>query len=147
MQGITIRESADLPTFWQILTEVLRDRHHVTPVHTVEEMQLLQSRFPEQIRLYAAYSADGRMVAGTLIYEMPHLVHAQYIASSPKGKEGGAVDALYAWLIDERYAHKQYLDFGVSTVQGGRVLNEGLIRQKESFGARAIVYDCYSITL
>lgn len=147
VQGITIRESTDLPTFWQILTEVLHDRHHVAPVHTVEEMQLLQSRFPEQIRLYAAYSPDGHMVAGTLIYEMPHLVHAQYIASSPEGKECGAVDALYAWLIDERYAHKRYLDFGVSTVQGGRVLNEGLIRQKESFGARAVVYDCYSIKL
>ena len=87
------------------------------------------------------------MIAGTVVYEMPYLVHAQYIASSPEGKATGAVDALYAWLMDERYADKRYFDFGTSVSQGGRQLNEGLIRQKESFGARAVVYDCYSIIL
>ncbi|MBR4845032.1 MAG: GNAT family N-acetyltransferase [Bacteroidaceae bacterium] len=146
-QGLRVEESTDLLAFWQILEQVLRDRHHASPVHSVEEMLLLQSRFPEHIRLYVVYSSDDRMLAGTVIYEMPHLVHAQYIASSPEGKELGAVDALYAWLIDERYADKHYLDFGVSTEQGGRVLNEGLVRQKEAFGARAVVYDSYSLTL
>lgn len=146
-KGVTICESNNLPAFWHILTEVLHDRHQVSPVHTLEEMQLLQSRFPNHIRLYAAYGSDGRMLAGTIIYEMGHLVHSQYIASSPEGKEVGAVDALYAWLIGERYVGKRYLDFGVSTEQGGHVLNEGLLRQKEGFGARAVVYDSYSITL
>lgn len=146
-QGVTICESADFPAFWQILTEVLNDRHGVSPVHSLAEMQLLQSRFPGNIRLFVAHSSDGHMLAGTVIYEMNHLVHAQYIASSPEGKEVGAVDLLYAWLIGERYADKRFLDFGVSTIQGGRVLNEGLLRQKEAFGARAVVYDCYSINL
>lgn len=146
-KGLRVEESTDLSAFWQILEQVLRGKHHASPVHTVEEMQLLQSRFPEYIRLYAVYSADGRMLAGTVIYEMPHWVHAQYIASSSEGKESGAVDALYTWLIDERYADKCYLDFGVSTEQGGRVLNEGLVRQKEAFGARAVVYDSYSLNL
>ena len=146
-QGVTIRESADLPAFWQILQQVLHDKYQALPVHSLEEMQLLQSRFPEQIHLYAAYSSDGQMLAGTIVYEFPHLVHAQYIASSPEGKAQGAVDALYAWLISERYADKRYLDFGTSVEQGGHVLNEGLLRQKEAFGARAVVYDSYSINL
>ena len=144
-QGLRIDESNELSTFWQILEQVLRDKHQSSPVHSLEEMQLLQSRFPDHIRLYAVYSADGRMLAGTVIYEMPQLVHAQYIASSPEGKDVGAVDALYVWLMDERYADKDYLDFGTSTEQGGLVLNEGLIRQKEAFGARSVVYDSYVI--
>ena len=146
-QGITICESTDLPAFWQILEQVLHDKHQAVPIHSLVEMQLLQNRFPQNIRLYAAYSTDGHMIAGTVVYEMSHLVHAQYIASSPEGKATGAVDALYAWLMDERYADKRYFDFGTSVSQGGRQLNEGLIRQKESFGARAVVYDCYSIIL
>lgn len=146
-QGVNIRESYDFPVFWQILRKVLNDCHHASPVHSLEEIQLLQNRFFEHIRLYAAYSADGRMLAGTVIYEFPHLVHAQYIASSPEGKALGAVDALYAWLIGERYADKRYLDFGTSVEQGGLVLNEGLLRQKEAFGARAVMYDSYYITL
>lgn len=145
-QGVTLRESQDYPAFWLILTQVLHDCHGARPVHTVEEMQLLQSHFPENIRLFGAYAANGRMIAGTVIYETPRVVHAQYIASSPEGKATGAVDALYAWLIGERYADRRYLDFGTSVEQGGRVLNEGLVRQKEAFGARGVVYDTYSIT-
>lgn len=145
--GVSICESTDLSSFWLILGQVLRDRHQTSPVHTLEEMQLLQSRFPANIRLFAVHSADGRMLAGTVVYEMGHLVHAQYMASSPEGKEVGAMDALYTWLIGERYADKRYLDFGVSTEQGGHVLNEGLVRQKEAFGARAVVYDSYAINL
>lgn len=147
MQGVKVCESPDLATFWQILQQVLREQYQAVPVHSLAEMQLLQERFPEHIRLFAAYDVGGRMLAGTIIYEMPHLVHAQYIASSPEGKEVGAVDALYAWLMDERYSDKRYLDFGTSVEQGGRILNEGLVRQKEAFGARAVVYDSYSITL
>lgn len=146
-QGIVVRESADFPAFWQILEQLLRDKYQAIPVHSLDEMMLLQSRFPQHIRLFAAYSADGRMLAGTVIYEMPHLVHAQYIASSLEGKEVGAVDALYAWLLDERYPDKRYMDLGTSVEQGGRVLNEGLLRQKEAFGARAVVYDSYAINL
>lgn len=144
-QGLTVAESADLPAFWEILCRVLRECHGATPVHSLEEMRLLQERFPDHIRLFAVFSADGEMIAGTVIYEMPHLVHAQYIASSPEGKASGAVDLLYAWLMDERFADKRYLDFGTSVEQGGRVLNEGLVRQKEGFGARAVVYDSYLI--
>ena len=87
------------------------------------------------------------MLAGTIIYEMSHLIHSQYIASLPEGREKGAVDAIYFWLMDEQYVDKRYIDFGTSVEQGGRVLNEGLVRQKESFGARGVVYDSYMINL
>jgi hypothetical protein len=40
-----------------------------------------------------------------------------------------------------------YLDFGISTEQGGHVLNEGLIANKERFGGRAVMYDAYEITI
>lgn len=147
MQGMQVEESDEWAAYWQILSQVLRDRHGASPVHSLEEIQLLKSRFSENIRLFVARAADGRMLAGTVIYEFPSLVHAQYIASSPEGKEAGAVDAIYAWLIEERYAEKRYLDFGISTEQGGRVLNEGLVRQKEAFGARGVMYDSYVIEL
>ncbi len=146
-KGIVVQESHDIEAFWQILEQVLRDRHQATPVHSLEEMKLLKSRFPENIHLYTATSANNELLGGTIVYEMPTLIHAQYIAASPMGKENGAIDTLYAWLMDEKYSHKRYIDFGTSVEEGGRVLNKGLIRQKEAFGARAVVYDSYSITL
>ena len=39
-------ETESLREFWHILEEVLSTRHNLTPVHSVEEMQLLMARFP-----------------------------------------------------------------------------------------------------
>lgn len=146
-KGVSIQENHNIEAFWQILSQVLRDRHQATPVHSLEEIKLLKNRFPENIHLYTVISADNVMLGGTIVYEMPTLIHAQYIAASPEGKENGAIDALYAWLINERYSHKRYIDFGTSVEEGGQLLNEGLVRQKEAFGARAVMYDSYSIKL
>ena len=74
-------------------------------------------------------------------------MHAQYIATSDDGRSVGALDGLFSYLITEVFAEKAYFDFGVSTEQGGRYLNEGLAFQKEGFGARAVVYDTYEIKL
>ena len=38
-------------------------------------------------------------------------------------------------------------EFGISTTEGGRSLNEGLARNKESYGARAVVFDWYEVEL
>ena len=80
-----------------------------------------------------------------MVYDMGHVVHAQYIASSEIGKKTGALDLLIHHLITEVYADRTYFDFGVSTENGGSYLNEGLIFQKEGFGARSVVYDTYEI--
>ncbi len=146
-QGLAVCESNDIDSFWQILEKVLAERHQAIPVHSLEEIKLLKSRFPKNIHLYGAYTTEGKMLAGTIIYEMPHLIHSQYIASLPEGREKGAVDAIYFWLMDEQYVDKRYIDFGTSVEQGGRLLNEGLVRQKEAFGARGVVYDSYMINL
>lgn len=139
-------ESADLEAFWHILEEVLAERHGCKPVHTVDEMLRLKAAFPDSIRLFVA-QVDGRVVAGTLIYETATVAHAQYIASTDYGRSVGALDGLFSHLITDVFATKRYFDFGISTEQGGRYLNEGLVFQKEGFGARAVVYDTYSIRL
>ncbi len=50
-------------------------------------------------------------------------------------------------LLNEVYRDKPYFDFGVSTVDNGRTLNASLIQNKESYGARATVYDFYELSL
>lgn len=144
--NVVYEESGALPVFWGILEEVLAGKHGCKPVHTVDEMEKLMRTFPQNIRLFVA-KIDGRVVAGTLIYETEQVAHAQYIATSAEGRLVGALDGLFHYLITEVFAAKRYFDFGISTEQGGRYLNEGLAFQKEGFGARAVVYDTYSIKL
>ena len=134
----------DLETFWNILADILMSKHRKKPVHTVAELRLLQGRFPDRIKLHVV-RGGSEVLAGVLVYDMGQIVHAQYIASSEAGKKAGALDLLIHKLITDIYSNRTYFDFGVSTENGGSYLNEGLIFQKEGFGARSVVYDTYEL--
>ncbi len=140
--GISVCESTDFASFWPVLQEVLSNRHGVSPVHSLQEITLLASRFPAAIRLFVALEA-GEVSAGVIIYETPCVAHAQYIASSQRGRETGALDLLFEELISSVFHDKKYFDFGISTEEGGTELNVGLIDYKEGFGATAVVHDFY----
>jgi hypothetical protein len=75
------------------------------------------------------------------------VAHAQYIAVGPEGRETGALDGLFDHLIALHADGYRTFDFGVSTTDQGRTLNEGLARQKEEFGASAVVHDVYRLAL
>lgn len=142
-------ESADYEAFWGILTHVLTTQHHRQPVHTIDEIRLLQNLFSDSIRLYVVrHPSTHEIVAGTLLFVTPQVAHAQYIAASDEGRRLGALDLLFDHLVHHcEWSTQRYFDFGISTEDGGHVLNEGLNFQKEGFGARSVVYDAYRITI
>lgn len=144
--GVSCRASEDFRAFWPLLEDNLRRSHNTRPAHTLEEIGLLHNRFPNNIKLFGAWQ-DERMLAGVVVYENAAVAHAQYISASDDGKRLGALDALFAWLITEVYREKMYFDFGISTEDDGRFLNEGLIDQKEGFGARGVVHDHYQLSI
>jgi hypothetical protein len=142
--SLTIGEDDRLEEYMALVTEVLETRHGTLPVHTAAEVRLLAGRFPQNIRLFTATSG-GEIVAGVLVYETPMAAHAQYIAVGARGRELRAGDALFDHLLTTIYAQK-WFDFGISNERNG-ALNIGLMRNKEGFGARAIVYDQYCLDL
>ena len=144
--NLTIHEANmnDIWEFWNILNTNLQHKYHTAPVHTYEELKLLMTRFPENIKGYVVKDAESHNVlAGSLIYITPQVTHTQYIAASPQGKEEGALDLLFDELINQKQWNTTYFDFGKSTEQQGTYLNENLIHQKEGFGGRGVVYDTY----
>lgn len=144
--GLTVRLSDDYESFWNILDTNLKNKYGTKPVHTLDEMLLLKSRFPQNIKLYLAYKGD-KPLGGTVLYISKQVVHTQYISASLEGKEEGALDLLFDYLINKEYANYQYFDFGQSTEDMGQVLNENLIFQKEGFGGRAVVYNIFEYDL
>jgi GNAT acetyltransferase-like protein len=140
---LDVSATEDFSTFWPILSRNLGTRYALQPVHTIEEIQLLAGRFPNEIKLYAAYDA-GVMLAGAVVYLTATTCHVQYNAASEEGRIAGALDAIVDRLLDE-YSEKKYVDFGVSTEGGGARLNAGLVDYKEGFGARTIVQDRYEL--
>ncbi len=143
--GVTVERGGDLHEFWPILEQVLMERHGLRPVHTVEEMELLQGRFPNEIELWTARH-DGNAVAGVVMYYAGPVAHAQYIAASPQGRDLKALPLLFSRLLAEaRERGFRYFDFGVSTEDGGRRLNEGLMAQKSRMGGRGVLYNTYTL--
>lgn len=143
--GVQLGEDGGFDDFWQkILAPRLQQRFGVQPVHTVAEITLLASRFPQNIRQFTA-RVQGEIAAGITIYETPTVAHVQYSAMSEAGQAVGALDALVDYLIDEHYAGKSYFDFGISNESAGLALNHGLLDWKEGFGARAASHDFYVI--
>ena len=144
--GINVQESKDYEKFIALENEVLSEHHEATAVHTGAELQLLSERFPNNIKIYVG-EKDGEMLAGAVIFENGNTVHTQYLANSDEGRNFGALDVVIDYLLKEVYADRTYFDFGISNENEGRYLNEGLIAQKEGFGARAVVHDFYKIRL
>ena len=146
--SLIIRQSSqeDVFAFWNILNNNLQQKYHTRPVHSNEELQLLMSRFPENIIGYSVLK-DEEVIAGTIIFITPQVIHTQYIGASEKGKEEGALDLLFDHLINQKKWNAPYFDFGKSTEDRGNYLNTNLIHQKEGFGGRGVAYDTYEWTL
>lgn len=144
--GLIIEESNDYVAVWKILEECLRERHNTMPVHTSEEIMLLSSRFPNNIKLFTISDDEG-LQGGICIFDTGKVAHSQYTASTPKARKKYYIAALYHYLITEIFAERKYFDFGISTENGGLFLNSGLLNQKFSMGGTGTVYTEYKITL
>lgn len=146
--GVVVHESDDWQGYWQVLDSLLMEKYGKHAVHSLEEIKLLHSRFPNNIKLYLATVANELLAGVVMYYCGNEVAHCQYIASSQHGRELKALPLLFDCLIKQAANDGyRYFDFGISTEQGGRYLNEGLSIQKCRMGGRGIVYNTYEITL
>ncbi len=152
--GVVIEESEDWAGYWQVLDQVLMERHDTHPVHSLADIELLHDRFPQNIRLYiatlppASAGGEAEIVAGVVMYYTRAVAHSQYIASSPRGREVKALPLLFDTIIKSaQEAGYKYFDFGISNENHGHYLNEGLVQQKSRMGGRGIVYNIYKVVL
>lgn len=145
--GIVIDNNINrLAEFWAVLSENLAEKHQAKPVHSLAEIQTLIEHFPDNIQLRCAIQA-GQVVAGTLLFITPRVVHSQYIASNADGQEVNALDAVFQHCIETAVPGIRYFDFGISNENEGQLLNEGLYRFKTEFGGSGVVHEFYRLAL
>lgn len=128
--------------FHDLLSAVLLARHDARPAHSREELVGLQRRFPENMLSRGAF-LDGALVAGTLVFVYGDVWHTQYLATSEEGRRTNALDqVILSAMAEAKAAGARAFSFGTS--MSGDAINFGLLRQKESFGARSIVLETWS---
>ena len=148
-EGVSVIETENLESYERVIeleNVILMGKHGVRAVHTADELYMLHNRFPENIKLFVA-SYKGEIIAGVVIYIYKQVVHTQYIASNETAREIGGVDAIIGQIINKYREQKRWIDFGISSENGGKYLNEGLISQKEGFGGRTVVYEKYILRI
>ena len=143
--GLRIDEDNNFALFWnEILIPNMKQKHGVSPVHSLAEIEKLHAIFPENIRQFNVYH-ENRIVAGTTVFVTENVAHPQYISGQASKNELGSLDFLYNHLISDVFKEKRFFDFGISNEQQGRKLNHGLQFWKESFGTTTVVQDFYDI--
>ena len=142
---LTVKETLSFDEFWNtLLIPNLKNKHNVAPVHSLEEITILNESFPKKIRQFNVY-LDDKIVAGTTVFETKTTAHIQYISANSEKNKLGSLDYLFIYLIEEVFNKKDYFDFGTSNENNGEFVNQGLLYWKEGFGARSITQDFYEI--
>ena len=146
--GVTISDDMDnLSALWTILKENLQAKFGKAPVHSLDEISLLATRFPNEIECTVALF-DEMVVAGILKFITETTVHAQYIATNGIGNSISALDMVIEKCIrDAESSNKMWFDFGISTEQNGTVLNDGLYKFKTEFGAGGTIHEVFTLDL
>ena len=136
-----LEKTEDFETFYHFL-EISKSKHNVHPVHTLQELyDLKDNRIPDHIRFRGIWDGNTLVAAMMLfLFEKTKTIHAQYIAPNPDYEKFQPTIALYVRVMREAALEGyQKISWGISTENGGEILNESLLRFKESLGAKACV--------
>ncbi len=136
-----------LSELFPVISRNLARRYDASPVHSLEELSLLQALFPQQIQIRCAL-INGIVEAGVIFFNTANVWHAQYIAASEAAYEVSALDAVFNMAImDALRDGVRFFDFGTSNEDGGTVLNDGLYRFKAEFGGGGVAYEFFELAL
>ncbi|MEP6928963.1 MAG: FemAB family protein [Flavobacterium sp.] len=141
-------EEKDFLPFWEVILEPrLLEKFEAKPVHTKGEINLLNQKFPENIKQFSVYQQD-EIIAGITIFETETIVKSQYGATSKKGEEVRALDFLFINLIEKyKRERKLFFDMGIVNSENEKGYNSGLLTQKEELGCTVYNQDFYKINL
>lgn len=142
--NITISQSNDWNEFYEILARRLKEKYNSEPVHSHEEIIRLKNLFPLHILLYCAYSPEGEMLGGTIVYKSKTVIKTQYIATTERGRKEGIIPLILSRVCED-HPDSLYIDMGSS--MEGEVLNWSLALNKYLLGMRPIAGYTMELTL
>ena len=126
----------DIATFHKFLT-ISKEKHHVKPIHTLEDLLDLKKRIPENLRFRGLFFG-GRYVCGMLqfVFGKTKVLHDQNISPDESFTEFHHTTPMNLFALREAVQEGfRHFSWGISTENGGNFLNENLFHYKESFGA------------
>lgn len=129
----------EVDSFYNLVEQNLK-KHNAKPVHSAEDMKFLLSTYPERIKILGIFEYD-ELIAGYFIFNINQLGwHIFYASINYQKAELRPLNFGFISLVE--YVISQggkYLNYGISTENGGNVINWNLFEFKEAFGGNGIM--------
>lgn len=140
-----LTESSEIEAFYSLL-EINLAKYGRKPIHTLEEIKAFKLfRIPKNVKFYGVFEKGIEIAGGMLfLFEQANVIHAQNLSADYRFTEYSPITYLYYKVIKQaKEDGYRYLSWGISTEEQGKVLNFGLIRNKESYGSKHQVNRTY----
>lgn len=113
-------------------------KYNVQPVHSFKElMELKEIHIPDNISFFGGYIKD-ELIAGAVIFYFPRTktIHTQYLCSKEEFSKLSPMSFMYySMILEAKRINYKKISWGVSTEDFGHTLNQGLLKNKESYGS------------
>lgn len=134
-----LKSDEEIKYFHQILTENLK-KYNTKPVHSAEEIIKLKQLYPERVQLPVA-TIDNKIIGGFLIFNINkngwHIFYSALDYQNLKYKPiHFCLFKLKKYLSEMSYG---YLNYGISTENSGKYINQSLLSFKESFNGIGVI--------
>ena len=127
-------DDLDYEIYYKILSKNL-EKFNSSPTHTLKEMKYLKELLPKNYFLVTIYLEDIMIAGIWLVLATNKTAHTFYIAQNYQYTEYQPLSCVVNYIIKYLQNNNfKYLNFGISTENGGKYINKGLFEFKESFG-------------
>ena len=124
-----------------IMHTIIKDnlkKYSVKPVHTAEELIKLKNIYiPNNIDFFVSHIEDNFNAAIVVFYfPKTKTIHTQYLCSKEEFAKLSPMSFMYySMILEAKKINYKKISWGVSTEDFGHALNQGLLKNKESYGS------------
>lgn len=144
--GLQIDPKLDMARAYEMISTFLEKKSYRPPVHTLDELQLLARRFPDQIHVHGIFKEDS-LLHSIISFHSESCIRLQYMGGTEQGREHYAPDFFYALLFQDPVNQGRWIDFGTSMDLATGELDPELHWYKESFGGRSSLVRTFVLNL
>jgi len=146
--GVTVRAGldADLPAVWGLVEQAL-ERHGQNAVHTIDDIALLRSRFPDEVPILLAESGSGELLSGQVLLRSGRTLTLLYVGDALAGRELNAGTMLQDHVMNAPENAGFWFDLGQWCDTGSRQGSDSLLQYKEAAGGRLIQRHTWQLDL
>ena len=143
---VRVVRNNDVENFYSILSEN-RKKFNATPVHSIDDIEWLMNKMPDDIVLFMAYLDDWTPIAGSLVFKCnDRVILVFYWAHLDEYQQYRPISILVYEISKWAYENGiKFFDYGTQTKD--MEVNYGGSRFKETFNATGVFRKTYKLVI